>query len=55
MICRKANENENFQLLLYYLKIQYNHPKIFFKKLEKYEDILGDEDYLDTSFDEVNS
>jgi len=54
VICRKANENENFQFLLYYLKIHYNHPKIFFKKLDKYEEILGDEDYLDTSFDEVN-
>lgn len=50
-ICRKANENEDFQLLLQCLK-QYNeHPKIFFKKPVTLQNIPGDDDCFDTNED----
>lgn len=48
IICRKANENENFATLVRYVKIVKNHPKIFFTKIQHSFDILGDQDRLET-------
>ena len=55
IICRKANENDNFRYLLYNSNIFNNHPKIFFKKIDNIDGILGDEDRLETSFEQVDN
>ena len=53
LICRKANENENFRYLLHNVNIYNNHPKIFFKKIDNMVEILGDKDMLDGSLEQV--